>query len=98
LITLRALHFWQVQAGYWAVDVASLPALVAHCTTILSQPIQIDVQLAEEVVGRLTGKALDDHVLQSRLLLFDAQMDFVDATIGEHNVVNSRYTRLQTSH
>jgi len=26
---------------------------------------------------------LDDHALQSSLLLFDAQLDFVDATIGE---------------
>jgi hypothetical protein len=40
---------------------------------------------------------LDDHALQPRLLLFDTQMDFVDATIGEDNLVNSRHTRLQTS-
>jgi hypothetical protein len=39
---------------------------------------------------------LDDHALQSSLLLFDAQLDFVDATIGEKNLVNSRHMRLQT--
>ena len=39
---------------------------------------------------------MDDHALQSSLLLFDAQLDFVDATIGEDNLVNSRHTRLQT--
>src|SRR5438445_511705 len=36
------------------------------------QLIQTDVQAAEEVIVRLTGKALDDHALQSRLLLLDA--------------------------
>jgi hypothetical protein len=39
---------------------------------------------------------LDDHALQSSLLLFDAQLDFVDATIAEDNLVNSRHARLQT--
>ena len=61
------------------------------------QLIQIDVQSAEEVIVRLTGKALDDHALQSHLLVLDAQLDFVDAMNGEGDLVDSRHTRLQTS-
>ena len=73
-----------------------MPALSRFCTATLLQLIQIDVQPAEEVIVRLTGKALDDHALQSSRLLLDAQLDFLDATIGEDNLVNSRHTRLQT--
>ena len=81
---------------YWAVDEASVPALSCFCAATLLQLLQIDVQPGEEVIVRLTGKALDDRALQSHLLLFDAQLDFLDAAIGEDDLVKSRHTRLQT--
>ena len=36
---------------YWAVEEASVPALSRFCTATLLQLIQIDIQLAEEIVG-----------------------------------------------
>ena len=36
---------------YWAVEGASVPALSRFCTATLLQLIQIDIQLAEEIVG-----------------------------------------------
>src|SRR6266571_4348171 len=81
----------------WGPNIVSrATALFSHCTAALLQLIQIDVQPAEEVIVRLTGEALDDRALQAHLLLFDAQLDFLDTTIGEDNLVNSRHTRLQT--
>jgi hypothetical protein len=73
----------QERARYWAVDVASVPALSRFCTATLLQLIQIDVQPTEKVIVRLAGKALDDLALQSHLLLLDAQLAFVDATIRQ---------------
>ena len=40
-----------VRARCWAVEGASVPALSRFCTATLLQLIQIDIQLAEEIVG-----------------------------------------------